>query len=242
MLIGGIDLETTGLDVNNDFVTEVGFVIWDTDTQKPIVIFNELVWAHNYPSLSDDIIRITGLTDGILVNHGSTPEKVFGALVPLMLRCHYIVAHNGNDFDRPMLESNMKRAGLSVTPQEWVDTTIDVPYPQKISTRHLNYLAAEHGILNPFKHRAVFDVLTMLAMLSAYNFQEVLAYRAAPSVKVIAKCEKPWLDDGLSTNNAKSLGFRWDGANKQWQQSVKEVQLQNLREKAASLSLVVQEV
>jgi oligoribonuclease (3'-5' exoribonuclease) len=38
MKLLGIDLETTGLDVTKDRIIEIGMVLWETDTQTPIIV------------------------------------------------------------------------------------------------------------------------------------------------------------------------------------------------------------
>jgi len=63
---------------------------------------------------------------------------------------------------------------------------VDVPSPPQITTRKLAHLAAEHGFLNPFAHRAVFDVLTMLKILSCYPIENVIISSNQPLMKLVA--------------------------------------------------------
>jgi DNA polymerase-3 subunit epsilon len=121
-----------------------------------------------------------------------------------------------------------------------VDTSCDVNFSASIKTRKLGHLAAEHGFLNPFAHRALFDVLTMLRVLSFYDHKDVIKLAGEKDYVVQALVEKPWLDSGKSTSEAKENGFRWNGERKLWLKRVKESQLQSV-EKQGSYRVVVLE-
>ena len=138
--------------------------------------------------LTDEIIRITGIDDQMLTDYGVNGETAFAKLVELMKGCDYIVAHNAK-FDKGFFEKEVKNYGIdcNVSELKWIDTYLDVPYPESIQTRKLTYLAAEHGILNTNAHRALFDVVVMLNILKKYSMQEVIQRSESPSVQVVAK-------------------------------------------------------
>ena len=84
----------------------------------------------------------------------------------------------------------------------------DVPYPETIATRKLTYLAADHGIVNPFAHRALFDVITMMQTC-------VELFRKRNPTAVFPEPECRSHPHGVMTREAaKQMGFRWDGQNK----------------------------
>ncbi|TGM48696.1 hypothetical protein EHQ92_12755 [Leptospira biflexa] len=58
--------------------------------------------------------------------------------------------------------------------KKWIDTLYDINYPDSIKTRKLNYLAFEHGYSPYISHRALFDVFTLIRIVSKYNFEEIL--------------------------------------------------------------------
>lgn len=233
MLICGLDLETTGLCFETDEIIEIGLVLWDTHRKAPVRMFNGLVRSKK--PVSDEIHKITGIADSDLDMLGKPFDQYFPMLDTFLSagNVEAVVAHNGNLFDWPMLEAHYKRHNVPLPlTGAIIDTSCDVPYPPHIKTRSLKHLAAEHGFLNPFSHRALFDVLTMLKVLSFYDFDEVLALSKEPAVVIQALCVKPWEDDSKSTDEAKANGFRWDGKLKQWRKTVKRKFLQDENNKA----------
>lgn len=224
MLLLGLDFETTGLSVTEDRITEVGALVWDTDRHMPVQILNTLVKVDR--DITPEITKLTGITTQDLYDWGQRPQDAFIELLALAKRCEAIVAHNGLEFDKPFLEAECQRHGILMPPLHWIDTTIDVPYPEEIKTRKLVHLAAEHDFLNPFAHRAATDVLTMMKVLSCYDCASVLATSKLPNIKLIALVKKPWEDaapDGKKeTDKAKARGYRWDGGKKRWVKNVKQ--------------------
>lgn len=216
MLVLGLDLETTGLNPSEDEIIEVGAVIWDTKRQAPVKMYNELVHAQN--KLSPEITRITGITDEDLTNWGVSPQEAFINLEALAAKCEYIVAHNGLGFDKLFIDRYLKSMTDVKIDLPWIDTLTDLPYPEDLKTRKLSYVAAEHGFLNPFAHRALFDVLTMLKVFSSYSVSETIELASSPMVRVVAHVSFEEKD------KAKSLGFRWDPSRREWFSGLREVQ------------------
>jgi DNA polymerase-3 subunit epsilon len=137
----------------------------------------------------------------------------------MAFHCKYVVAHNGNSFDKPMLEAALKSRDLinsEIMAKPWIDTMTDLPF--KYDSRKLNYMASDMGFLNPFPHRAIFDVMAMLKVLSRFDFNEIVERALTPKLKIICKTTVPWEDGGKSNEIAKSLGFRWDANAKLWTQ------------------------
>jgi DNA polymerase III alpha subunit (gram-positive type) len=221
MYILGLDLETTGTDPNKDQITEVGAVIWDVTAKKPVKFLSEIVKGADLP-LSDEVVEITGITDADINDWGKDLEPVLSELCEMAAQCEFIVAHNGRAFDKVVLDRHlMQFEGLGIA-KPWIDTMTDVPYPGTMKTRKLSYLAAEHGFLNPFSHRAVFDVLSMMKVLSFYDIQDVVALQQSPLVRVVAEVTYEQRD------KARLSGFRWDRNSKQWFIEVKQMQLEEM--------------
>ncbi len=116
-----------------------------------------------------------------------------------------VVAHNGNRFDKPMFDEFCNRAEMSNPFNEisWLDTMTDINYPESCRARNLLYLAAYHGFINPFAHRAVFDVVTMLKILSFYDINECVDIMNSPTVYLVALVSFNRKDE------AKAQGYGW---------------------------------
>src|SRR5690606_9704255 len=71
-----------------------------------------------------------------------------------MSRASIVIAHNAA-FDRPFLEQRSELSGLHI---HWACSIRHIDWQAKgFRTKALNYLAADHGFVNSFAHRAVFD-------------------------------------------------------------------------------------
>jgi DNA polymerase-3 subunit epsilon len=112
------DTETTGLDfASGDRVIEVGCV--ELMNHVPTGrVFRRLINPQR--PVSDTTIRITGITDAMLVN-----EPPFEVVAPALLEFigdSVLVAHNAG-FDRGFLNGELVRAGLAAIPEaRWIDT------------------------------------------------------------------------------------------------------------------------
>ncbi len=237
MLVCGLDVESTGLGIGEDEIIEIGLVLWDTDKHKPLEMFSQLV-KPQFVTVSKEITKITGILPNDVENYGIEFGAIINVVNEYFTKAEAIIGHNSTAFDKPFLEADCLRKGQSLCVKHWIDTSSDLPFPEKIKTRNLVHLAAEHGFLNPFAHRALFDVLTMLKVLSFYDFGKVLALSKEPSFVIQAMCEKPWEDGGKSTEEAKANGFRWDGKTKRWLKTIRESQRIPEMEKAKLYKII----
>jgi len=228
MILLGIDVETTGLDPSTDRITELGMVLYDTDANQPLKIYCEYVNIDG--PVPEFITELTGITKTHLDIYGVSISEAMQAYVKMLGIADHQVAHNA-PFDRSMIDAEIARLSMAGLPPEtpWIDTSVDVPYPKGIQTRKLQYLCPEHGFINPWSHRALFDVLSMLKVLSQYDIKEVVRIAGEPNITVMAICQKPWEDkapDGQKdTDLAKGRGYRFNGESKQWQKTLKQSQL-----------------
>lgn len=214
-LVCGLDFETTGLNPLEDRVIEVGAVLWDWDRQCPIQIFSELV-ASGYP-ITPGAEKIHGIREKDIQDYGVPSAVILRDLEGFIARADFVMAHNA-PFDMAFRFNELKRIGVSPDlKKQVIDTLVDLPIDQdKHTSMRLPHLAASHGFLNPFPHRAVFDVLTMLKIASQYSLDEILLRAKTPTVKVVAQVS--FADKDL----AKDAGFKWDGVGKVWFRTMKK--------------------
>lgn len=219
----GIDLETTALEIDKARIVEIGIVQIDYENRCIIECRSQLIRP----------------TDGDYVNMYIPPQLVGAHGVPLK---HYlddidylfedsdfIVAHNGHRYDQPILLKRAEEVGYSsyAKHKPWIDTMIDIPYPKEFTSRKLSYLATDHGFMNPFPHRALFDTVTMMQILMQHDLTERFFESCkTPFMWVVARVSYEKKDD------AKSRGFIFDGTNKLWVKEVREALLDQERSEA----------
>lgn len=214
MILLGLDFETTGLDPKTDRIIEVGAVLWDTERQTPLKMISEVI--NPGVELSSEITIITGLSTEDLKEYGHPkPFSVFMDLYRLLTQCDFAIAHNA-PFDKSFLDAEFDRQGI-VYEAQWLDSITDLPLEAYKGSRSLTYLAADHGFLNPFSHRAVFDVLTMLKVVSQYPIDMIIERSQSPTMLVQA--EVSYWDREL----AKKHGFKWNPEAKKWEKRLKVI-------------------
>lgn len=218
MLILGLDLETSGLSPEKDQIIEIGAVLWETETNTPKKIFNELIYFDSL-DLPNEVQAITGISEEDLKTYGIPLSDALKILTEMVNQAEYLVGHNAVNFDALFLDQAYSSYQMPKLKKPWIDTMTDIPYSQEIKTRKLSYLAAEHGFINPFAHRALFDVLTTLKLLSHYDISEIVMIQQSPLVKVLAHVG---YDD---RDKARRIGFRWDPQQRHWFSEVKQAMI-----------------
>jgi len=220
MILLGLDLETTGLEPSSSEITEIGYAIFDTDAwDKPLVMESKLCKITG--TVPEEIVELTGITDAILQRAGVPLEQAIRQLHVDIEKYNvdYMVAQN-YQFDKGFLDHHSKALGWPAITQPWLDTKTDIEFPKHIRNTNLVALAAEHGFLNPFPHAALFDVFTMMKILSKYDINEVIRYRNEPAY---------FLQAVVDYNNralASKRGYKWQECegktfDKMWVKAVK---------------------
>lgn len=228
MLIAGFDVETTGLNVKEDHIIQVACVLWDTKAakKKAKLKYDAAILVPDMPLMTEEVIKIHGITDHDLQTYGRPPQQVYAEMNAIFGMADAILAHNGNLYDKPILEANCIRHKVKLHDLPWIDSTCDVQFPAHIQTRKLVHLAAEHGFVNPFPHDALSDVLTMLKIADQYDWDKILEWSKAPGC--IVQADATYQQREL----AKKQNFRWDNDNKKWIKSIKQFQLPEVQKAA----------
>ena len=227
----GVDFETTGLIETEEVVTEIGAVLWDWEAQKPVLLMSELLKLPEGKKITPEVVQLTGITNELTAEFGIEPTEGFKRLNKMGEKADYVMAHNAQ-FDKKFYNASMKRIEMSADLDKkiWLDTVSDVDYPKDMSTRKLTHLASEHGFLNPFAHRAVFDVLTMLSVVKNYSIDDIVKYACEEKYELRAAVS---FDD---KQKAKDKGFHWAPADKLWLKTVGE---SKIKEEVASCDFQV---
>jgi DNA polymerase-3 subunit epsilon len=207
MLLLGYDLETTGLDPAVDVITEVGMALWDTEAKTIVRMMNFLVQTPDNPTWNEQVLALSDITPEVCATHGYDSERGLKQFLLWYQSADITVAHNGRSFDIKFIASWAEKHGYALPEKPMIDTLVDLESQLNPRfSKKLPYLAADHGFLNPFPHRALFDVVTMLKILSQYDLDEAILMANTPSVQLIAEVSFDQKD------LAKARGFYWKEA------------------------------
>lgn len=244
----GIDLETSGLDFEKDRIVELAYVIKDVGNPRPISMRSYYIYEPCYgeePS-PPEVVDIHGIPNEWLRKWGRPLDSVVSVLGSALrdFDVDFIVAHNGENFDRPFLLRQMEllcgpytASTERVESTPWLDTKADIEYPPRFKSTALTSVAAELGFLNPFPHAALMDVCTMLKVLDQFNFDAVVTRSKTPWVTVRAVVTYD------NREEAKKRRYSWEKLGeetypKSWVKRIKENEVE--RETAEAPFRVVQ--
>jgi DNA polymerase III alpha subunit (gram-positive type) len=220
-VILSLDFETSGLDVVNDRVIEVGAILFSTGQQKCLESTGFLVQSSVL--ITEEITKITGITQAAVDRFGYDPIDALENVLSLVSQADMIAGHNVLKFDKKVLDNWAQRQGSPVSEKLWIDTTTDLP-GAKFGT--LSHVAADHGFLNLFPHSALADCQTVVKLLSMYNIEEVITRAKSPTLVIRSH------QDRNSNSDASKLKFRWNPERKVWWRLIKEMDLEQFSKDA----------
>lgn len=230
-----LDCETTGLDIERERITQLAWVICDLDSQTVLDATMRYVYDDTYPLITGEIEELTGITPLLLLRYGRPPSKVFAEFLDSVTDYNvtYLSAHNGKRFDFPLLKNEMSRAGLPYPDKQELDTTIHIDYPRRIKSKNLVGLCAEHGIIFPTAHDALYDTQALKELFFKYDWRQTADNMSTPR-----KCihiNTPYDHREV----ASKLGYNWDKPSKRWLKEVKESSVSDEIEKAKPFHVTV---
>ena len=159
------DIETTGLKVQREAITEIGAVVLKngqiTDTFQTFV--------NPGRRLTPEIIGLTGITDSMLAD-APPPEKALADFLHFV-NGRPLAAHNA-EFDISFIRAGCRRAGLDFDPT-YIDTLI---LAQNLLPQLHKYkldIVAEHLDLPAFNHHRASDDAGMVAYMLIPFFEKM---------------------------------------------------------------------
>ncbi|MEI8025619.1 MAG: 3'-5' exonuclease [Pseudomonadota bacterium] len=212
-----VDVETTGLDSSSDHIIEVGILEFMMIPGMPASI-SRMYGALDDPGIPvpPEIEKITGISSQQL-----SGQSVDWALVASMMsRAKIVIAHN-MEFDRGFFRARKELKGVN---PHWGCSIRHIDWKSKgASSLALNYLAADHGFVNPFAHRALFDCATTFRLISGH-LDELIQSSYLKSVRIDA-LNSPFEKKDL----LKEQGYRWDSQRRIWHKTILESNLDKER-------------
>lgn len=241
-LFCAIDFETSGVDTEKDEIIEFGYVLFDYDN---IYLMNNYLIQPSF-RISEQVELLTGIKNEHLEKMGVSHMAAFTTFIGDLYytgikRPDFYVGHNARAFDSKFLSRYLNlffNSGSEISEEikslvnktKWVDTMLDIPYPDRITTKKLTYLAAEHKFFNQNAHRALFDCLACAHLVRSYSWESIEEKMSVKNYIITCSPQPPWIDGGKSKDKAKELGFKWNPSEKIWHRTAKETELENLIE------------
>ncbi len=239
-----IDTETTGLDLREDEVIELGFLLiayQDAESRRIIDFGNE----QREPSreIPRIVQELTGITPKMVEGKKLCREKVL-AILDL---ANIVIAHNAA-FDRPICE----RLLPEFAEKPWACSLTEIPWSKYgFESAKLKYLLMDSGYF--FEgHRALDDCAALNELLNSRSphgssfFSELMESARQPSYRF--KVRTPY----DMRQKMRDLGYRWmrheDRAGGEWQKNIsannftpEEEKILSLKKQGASLEYIEQD-
>lgn len=234
-----IDFETTGVNVYEDFIIEIGAQLV-TDDWQVVGEFNALIKNPSSPIVSDEITKITGITQADIDTRGVPLAEAVELLLAVAGEPDIICAYNA-EFDEVIFRTEMARNALVPTAllnNPWACAMKDLESNYEKKCWKLSHLALDYGVaVDPAKlHRAIGDVDLTRQMLikSKASPVEMMNFKRTPWIVVNALIPAPWTDGGKGKLEATKLGYSWETPKgtqekyeKQWVKRIKAHKLED---------------
>lgn len=110
--IVGFDLETTGLDTQNDHILQLGLIRFDSETFEELDSLSWYIKPKYDFTIAPEAQEKTGLTKEFILENGVFLSDIWEQAVEF-IGTDDMLSYNGNHFDVPMLHYNLLRYGLS---------------------------------------------------------------------------------------------------------------------------------
>lgn len=203
-----IDLETTGLDPNVDQIIEIGILEFSVDGKKSCKLLSTYsALQESTNEIPTKITELTGIDSEMLKDRNID----WGIVRKYLERASIVIAHNV-DFDRSFLERVEEISDLGL---HWGCSLKHINWHKHgFHTRALNYLASDHGFVNPFSHRAIFDCATTFRLCTPY-LDELIDKSYEREYELAAVGAAFDKKDQL-----KEQGYLWDSKRRVWHKVV----------------------
>lgn len=109
--ITAFDLETTGLDTQNDHILQLGLIKFDCDIFTELDSRSWYIKPHCDFTIAPEAEEKTGLTKEFILENGVYLETIWDEVVEF-IGDDDMLSYNGNHFDVPMLYYNLLRHDL----------------------------------------------------------------------------------------------------------------------------------
>jgi DNA polymerase III alpha subunit (gram-positive type) len=227
MIILAYDIETTGLDKQKDRIIEVGLALYSTG-QKRILESTGFLVQSDGVLITDEITEINGITQAAVDRFGYEPAEALDVTSIFMEKADAVATHNGGRFDLPITCNTAKRLNRELPERLLIDTMTDIP---GVRGQELITMLAKKGVVNADQHGAEMDARGVITLLRLHERDGIsidsVVERAKSPIAIIQSHQ-----DRNHNQQAKKLKFRWNPEYKIWWKAVKEVDIQEIANRA----------
>lgn len=211
------DIEATGVDPETAVPIEYAFINYETCAQRVIEAGSFII--NTVHKISDTVYGLTRIDEGIADNHGVLPGNAIERIKHEWLGADYVVAHDGVQYDKPVLQHFFEKHGEELPDTPLMDTTLDIPFPEIVPMRNLTFLAGYYSLPVYSMHEALSDVVAMYSLYRHFEERNQQIFESADSPILLIEAKVKYEYRQL----AKDAGFYWDPKGKTWLKRIKEI-------------------
>lgn len=208
MIIMVVDVETsTGaiIDPLVDELCELGFVIANYHSKTILTQFSQLYKVNNW---SKEAAAIHKIPEDVCQHQGNDPSSIAKLDKLFNFKIDYIIAHNAA-YDKTVLS----RYWPWISKQNWICSQQDFTHDSiNVTSKRLNHIASDYGIIMPGAHRALRDCLVVLEM--AYRNDIIKAWARKNEKKYSIEAYGGY-QEGIP-QKFKENGWKWNPNKKCW--------------------------
>tara|TARA_B100002049_G_scaffold232199_1_gene210978 strand:- start:1502 stop:2065 length:564 start_codon:yes stop_codon:yes gene_type:complete len=122
MILGGFDLETTGLDFNDHRIIEISLILYHWPSRRELLNFTRRIYPGRSIDPKAQAVHRIALED---LEGCPTFEQMAEQVNKILAKCNVLVAHNAMSFDVPFLAAELNRVKQPVPTHLSVVDTLD---------------------------------------------------------------------------------------------------------------------
>lgn len=204
-----VDVETDSLDAKTGHLLEVAFAMYSVHYG----LIRAGSWLVTAPG--NAAVDVNGIPPELLhvdAECSVSPETNSARCQSAASGCDAIIAHNAV-FDSQWLPDLGK---------PWICTMDDVDFPKPSTSRSLTALALAHGVGVVHAHRALSDVMTIVALFDRVrehnDLEPMLVRGLRPKMRIVHRSPYEPDEEIRNAKNRvlKNHRFQWDGAAREW--------------------------
>jgi hypothetical protein len=219
-----LDICGTSTDPKTAVMVEIGAVVYDITNRAIVSAEAYLVHDPKIDEVNEEELALFNINKETIIKNGKPLEDIQVIIQRWLKTAKQVASYSSTTYDLPMIQRYTP--DYKHTDNIWINLSSDLPFDKTYQFRHLVYLCAKQGFLNPFGYRALPNALSILRVANTVldeanmTWSEFIKHANSEEVLVIA---------GVTYETrqlAKDNGFTWDAKHQVWLRRVKLYQLE----------------